>query len=260
MTMSASPIAIAAGDRRARVLIKRLLAHLERVRHQHWKALDFPEDRIQSRRAVPLIALEDTGRATAFEHIALEPLAAGDRHTDGVVAAVAPLEHDPALHVPGVHLDVAVKMGLDLRELDVTRLANGLRAWCVRHLVALPEGGSAHVVSVFSTPIRVHVEKTACAGERGRLCIFPNQPPATFGAAVTERLHAQLDTLLTTSADRHLLLFERNSRLWSAGQLRTELEASFDFPELSRVHEIWIADVTPSPFGEDPTFRRLLPV
>jgi hypothetical protein len=258
--MSASPIAIAAGDRHSRVLIKWLLAHLERVRHQRWKALDFPEDRIQSRRAVPLIALEDTGRTTAFEHISLEPLAAEDPHTDRLLAAVAPLEHDPVLHVAGFHIDVAVPMGLSLKGLDVTRLAHSLRAWCARHLVALPEGASAHVVTVFATPIRVRVEKTGCAGERGRLSIFPNQPPAAFGVAVTERLHAQLDTLLRASADRHLLLFERNSRLWGAGQLRTELEASFDFPELSRVHEMWIADVRLSPFDEGPTFRRLLPI
>src|SRR5437763_16899517 len=119
MTTSASPIAIAAGDRRARVLIKRLLAHLERVRHQQWKALDFPEDRIQSRRAVPLIALEDTGRTTAFEHISLEPLAAEEQHTERVLTAVAPLERDPALHVAGVHIDVAVRMGLGLKGLDV---------------------------------------------------------------------------------------------------------------------------------------------
>src|SRR5438093_7856136 len=171
MTMSASPIAIASGDRRSRVLIKRLLAHLERIGRQRWMALDFPEDRIHSRRAVPLIAFEDTGRTTAFEYILLEPLAAEDQHTARVLTALAPLEGDPALHVAGVHIDLAVRMGYGLNGLDVTRLANGLRAWCSRHLVALPEGASAHVVSVFSTPIRVHVEKTACAGERGRLCI-----------------------------------------------------------------------------------------
>jgi hypothetical protein len=260
MTMSALPIAIAAGDRRARVLIKMLLAHLERVRHQRWKALDFPEDRIQSRRAVPLIALEDAGRTTACEHISLEPLAAEDHHTDHLLAAVAPLERDPTLQVAGFHIDVAVPVGLSLKGLDLTRLAHGLRAWCARHLVALPEGASAHVVTVYGTPVRVHVEKTPCAGERGRLSIVPSQPPATFGVVVTERLHAQLDTLLAASADRHLLLFERNSRLWSAGQLRVELEASFDFPELSRVHEMWIADVTPSAVDEGPSFRRLLPV
>jgi hypothetical protein len=260
MTTSALPIAIAVGDRRARVLIKMLLAHLERVRHQRWKALDFPEDRIQSRRAVPLIALEDTGRTTACEHISLEPLAADDQHADRLLAAVAPLERDPALHVAGFHVDVAVPTGLSLKGLDVTRLAHSLRDWCARHLVALPEGASAHVVTLYSTPVRVHVEKTACAGEPGRLSIFPSQPPATLSVVVTERLHTQLDTLLAASADRHLLLFEMNSRLWSAAQLRVELEASFDFPELSRVHETWIADVTPSPFDEGPTFRRLLPV
>jgi hypothetical protein len=88
------------------------MAHLERVRRQHWTALDFPEERIQSRPVVQAIAMEETGRTTALEHVSLEPLAAEDENTDRLLAAVAPHEQDPTLRVPGFHVDVAVSLGL----------------------------------------------------------------------------------------------------------------------------------------------------
>jgi hypothetical protein len=258
--MPASAIAIVPGEQRARMLIKGLLAHLERVWHQHWTVLDFPEDRIQSRPAVQVIAMEETGRTTALELISLEPLAAGDERTDWLLAGIAPLEQDPALSVPGFHVDVAVRLEWGPASRDLKLLASGLRGWCARRLATAPEGASSHVITVSGRPIRLQVEKTGCAGERGRLSIVRAEPPATFEAAVSARLHARLGTLLTSSADRHVLLFEKNNGLWSAGQLRTELEASLEFPELSRVHETWMVDTRASSSDDSPTFRRVMPV
>ncbi len=242
------------------MLIKGLLAHLERRRRQHWTALDFPEERIQSRPAVQVIAMEETGRTTALEHVSLGPLAAGDKNTDRLLTAVAPLEQDPALHVPEFHVDVAVSLALGPASMDLKLLTNGLRSWCARRLAAVPEGASRHVMTISGTPVRLQVEKMGCPGERGRLSILRAEPPVTFEAAVSTRLQARLGTLLTASADRHVLLFEKHDRLWSAGQLRTELEAALDFPELSRVHEIWMVDARASASDDGPTFRRVMPV
>ena len=258
--MPASPLAIVPGEPRARMLIKGLLAHLERRRRQHWTTLDFPEERIQSRPAVQVIAMEETGRTTALEHVSLGPLAAGDEHTDRLLAAVAPLEQDPALHVPEFHVDVAVSLRFDPTSLDLKLLTNGLRSWCARHLAAAPEGASAHVMTVAGTPVRLQVEKVSCPGEPGRVSILRAEPPVNFAAAVSARLQARLRTLLTASADRHVLLFEKHDRLWSAGQLRTELEAALDVPELSRVHEIWMVEARASASEDDPTFRCVMPV
>ena len=39
------------------------------------------------------------------------------------------------------------------------------------------------------------------------------------------------------------MLFERRDALWSAGQLRLELEgARLEFPDLNAVNETWMAD------------------
>jgi len=214
---------------------------------------------VQSRSAVQVIAMEETGRTTALEHISLEPLAAGDENTDRLLAAMAPLEHDNALHVPESHIDVAVSLGFGPTGMDLTLLARSLSGWCARHLATAAPGASTQVITVAGEPVRLQVEKTGCPGEPGRLSILRAEPPAAFEAAVSARLQARLGTLLTASADRHVLLFEKTNGLWSAGQLRTELQASFEFPELSRVHEIWMVD-TRAESGEGSTFRRVAPV
>jgi hypothetical protein len=152
-----------------------------------------------------------------------------------------------------------VSEGRDAPQVELTHLASGLRTWCARRLATLPEGTSAHVITAYGTPVRVDVEKTRCPGEHGRLSIFPREPPATFATAVTVCLNDQLETLLAASTDRRVLLFENSCRLWSVGQLRTELEASLEFPGLSRIDETWMVDVTASVFNEGPTFRRVTP-
>ena len=256
---SASPIAIVPGEPRGRVLIKGLLAHFERVRHQRWMALDFPEEWIRSRPAVQAIALEDTGRATALEHIALDLMAPADENTQRLLGILAQIEQDPTLPVRECHLEVSLALGLIPARLDLRLFEKGLRGWCVRHIDSAPEGTSMHVITIAGTAVRLQLDKNRCPGERGRLSLLFADPPTDFSTAVSDRLQARLSTLMASPADRQVLLFEKHNRLWGAGHLRTELEASFEFPDLSRVHEIWMVDVTAPASAHDATFRRVLP-
>lgn len=255
-----SPFETVLGEPRARRLIKELLAHFGRVRPQRWISLEFPEERIQSRPAVQAIALEETGRATGIQHVPIEGLAPTDAGTERLLAAVAPLEQSPLPGVPGFHVDLGVSLGFGPTSVDIKLLANGLRGWCARQIETAPTGLSTHVITVSGTPVRLQMEKTRCLEGPGRLSVFRTELPAMFATAVSDGLRARLYTLLQASADRHILLFEQQNHLWSPAHLRTELEASFEFPELSLVHEIWIVDAQSFKLGEIPVFRQILPV
>jgi hypothetical protein len=259
-TGNGGPIAIVPGEPRARVLIKGLLAHLERIRRQQWIALDFPGEWIRSRPAVEAIALEGTGRATALEHIALEPMTPADEDGRRLLEILAPLEQEPQFLVPECFVDITVALGPMPVGFDLTLVQKALRGWCARHVESAPEGPSDHVITVSSTPVRLHLHKSACPAEAGWLSITPSDPPTTFATAVSDRLQARLSTLLAAAADRQVLLFEKNDRLWGARHLQAELEVSFEFPELSRIHEVWMVDVTRATPGQGPAFRRVLPV
>jgi hypothetical protein len=230
------------------------------VRHQLWIALDFPEDWIHSRPAVQAIALEDTGRATALEHISLELVAPAGEGTRRLLGVMARIEQDPTLPVREFHVEVSLELGLIPARLDLKLFEEGLRGWCVRHIDAARGGTSTHVITIAGTAVRMQLDKSGCRGEHGRLSMLLAEPPTDFSTAVSDRLQARLSTLMASPADRQVLLFEKNDQLWGAGHLRTELETSFEFPELSRVHEIWMVDVTASASADGPTFRRVLPV
>jgi hypothetical protein len=255
-----SPFETVLGEPHARRLIKELLAHFGRVLPQRWISLEFPEERIHSRPAVQAIALEETGRATAIQHVPIEGLSPTDEGTERFLAAMAPLELSPVPGVSGFHVDLGVSLGFGPTSVDLKLLANGLRGWCARQIDTAPEGLSTHVITVSGRPVRMHMEKTRCLEGPGRLAVFRTELPATFSTAVSEGLRARLYTLLRASADRHILLFEQQNHQWSPAHLRTELEASFEFPELSLIHETWIVDAQSLKLGELPVFRRILPV
>jgi hypothetical protein len=254
-----SPFDAVLGEPRARRLIKELLAHFGRVRPQRWISLEFPEERIQSRPAVQAIAIEENGCATAVQHVPIDGLAA-DEATARLLAAVAPLEQEALPGVRGFQVDLAISLGFGPSSVDIRLLANGLRGWCARQIDIAPEGMSSHVITVSGKSVRLQLEKTPCLEGPGRLTVFRAELPAMFPTAVADGLRARLFTLLQASADRHVLLFEQQEHLWSPAHLRTELEASFEFPELGLVHEIWIVDAQSIKLGEVPVFRRILPV
>jgi hypothetical protein len=258
LTTPASVISVLPDDdRRDRKLVKLFLAHLEAVRRQHWTALDFPEDRIRSREAVQVIAMEETGRTTAIEHILLDGFE-GSADAQRFLAVFLPIEQDPRLRVPQFHIDVAVSVGVVSTAVDWS-LANGVRGWCARNIATAPEGCSTYVIMVSGTPLKIHLEKICCPGEPGRLLITPLDPPSNFEAVVEDRLQRKLGKLVSASADQRVLLFEKHDALWSAGQLRLELEAaSVEFGDLDRINEIWMVDTVPRGTEEYLPFRLVL--
>jgi hypothetical protein len=230
-------------DRRDRKLAKLFLAHLHERRRRHWTSLDFPEDRIRSKQAVQVIAMEDTGRTTAIEHSRLDWFAEDAEELRRVLAIFSPIEHDPSLRVAGCHVDIAVPMGVLPTAVDRKVLVNGVRGWCARNVASAPEGESTHVITLAGMTLKIHVEKASCPGEPGRLAIVSSDPPRNFEAVVRDRLRRTLETLVSAPADQHVLLFEKSDVLWSAGQLRRELEgARLEFPDLNRVDEVWMVD------------------
>ncbi len=238
-----SPIAVVPGEALARVTTKRFLAYLERRRQQQWLKLEFPGDRIRSRPTAHAIAIETTGRTTAIQHAAIELSRLADHRGDAFDSATAALERETALIVPGYHVDLAVQEETGGTSTpNVALLVSSLRGWCARHLATLRDGSSSHVMTVAGAAIRLRVERAACPGERGTLSVCWGDLPVSLETAVCERLADGLEPLLKTSAERHVLLVEQHDRGWCASQLRTVLDAAvFEFPDVNRLDEIWLA-------------------
>lgn len=249
-------IAVLPGERQDRALVKLFLAYLERTRQQHWRSLDFPEERISWKEAVQVIAMEETGRTTAIEHVPMEGVAGSEPESRRFAEAFAPISRDASLQIPEYHVDMTLSVNVAGTTAELKLLAAGVRAWCVRRLTAVREGTSNHVAIVGGTPLQIHVEKVRSCGEPGRLLIVRAESPRHFETMIHEQLQRKLGKLVSASADRHVLLFENSDGRWSAGQLRLELEAGVEFPDLRRLYEIWMADTTR--WSEDSLAFRLV--
>lgn len=245
------------GDQRDRLVLKRFLAYLEALRQQRWISLDFPEERISTRAAVQAIAMEETGRTTAIEHVRLEGLAEAQPEVQRFLGTVRPIAADPLLQVPNYHIDVTVSVDLVRAAIDLKLVATALRAWCARHLATVPAGSSHHVIGMQGTGLHLHVEKAWGAGDEGGLRILHADPPQLFETVIHDHLQRRLGKLVSASADRHVLLFENSDGSWCAGQLRTELTGSVEFADLNRIDEIWMADTAQRSL-ESPAFQRVL--
>jgi hypothetical protein len=256
-TTPSSDVVIVPDDERDRILLKRFLAYLETLRRQHWMALDFPQERISSRPAVQAIAMEDTGRTTAIEHIRLEGLTEAQPAMQRFLAVMRPIGADRSLHVPDCQIDVTVSVDLVRPAMDLKLVATALRAWCARQLATLPEGSSHHVIAMPASGLRLRVENVRCPGNPGVLRILHTGPPQYFDTAIHDSLERQLGRLVSASADRRVLLFENSDGSWCGAQLRVELTASVEFTDLNLVDEIWVAG-TDERSLESPSFQRVM--
>jgi len=203
--------------------------------------------------------MEESGRTTAIEHILLDGFEGNVQDAQRFLAVFSPIEQDPSLRVPQFHVDVAVSVGVVPIAVDWRVLANGVRGWCARNIATASEGCSTYVIMVSGTPLKIHLEKICCPGEPGRLLITPLDPPSNFEAVVQDRLQRKLGRLVSASADQRVLLFEKDDALWSARQLRLELEAAcVEFGDLDRINEIWMVDTVPWEAEEYLPFRLVL--
>ena len=251
MTPSSCTAAVA-GERRDRALVREFLSHLERVRAQQWRSLDFPEQRIQSRPAVQVIAMEETGRTTAIEHL---PIDAGrDPLRSRFLEAFQPMSIDAALDCDRHYVEITLSMHGSQLPGEFAPFVAGVRAWAARRLAALADGVSNHVIIVHQTPLQIDVDKQTTAGEPGRLLVVPAELPGNFETSLDQQLPAKLAKLVAASADRHVLLIERCDACWTLRQLRLELAAAVDVPDLQKLYEIWMVDAT----GATPYFRLVV--
>lgn len=259
VTTPTSVIAVLPDERRDRQLIKLLLAHLKRIRGRVWTSLDFPDERIRSRDAVQMIAMEQSGRVTAIEHVALDGFAGETQEAQRFLPLFSELEREASLRAAGFHVDVAIPVHLVPPGVDSKLLANSVRGWCLRHVASAPEGRATHVIMVSRTALRIQVDKVACPGESGRLSITRADPPRNFEAVVHDRLQQKLARLVAASADKRVMLVEKSDALWNLSQLRVELEsASLEFPELNALTEVWMADTVGWKAGSSAAFRVVL--
>ncbi|MFQ5796726.1 MAG: hypothetical protein ACE5JP_16985 [Candidatus Bipolaricaulia bacterium] len=209
--------------------------------------LDWLDEKEDS--AVEVLATRRSdGKTLAMEHTVIEPFV-GDKDD---FARFAPLflqiEDDPSLIVPDRILYVYVTVGTLQKGLKWEAVARSVHDWLRANIRALPEGRSTHACAISGAAkvpfdISLSLRVISSPGAQGKLLIRRQQVGTDLGEIVSNALKKKLPKLVNTTAEKRILLLERQHMNLLPEQILEEIERRrTDFPELAHVQEIWIVE------------------
>jgi hypothetical protein len=186
------------------------------------------------------------GLTLAIEHTLIQPY--GEYSRDFVWHEVfLPIEKDQALITCNRWTQVFIPAGALKPGSDWQLIARAVHEWLRNHALALPLGESSPIVPIEGTSnLRLLIKSEEIPNFEGsiRVGIDGSQlPPDSFENVVEKALATKVPKLAKTTADRRILLLERNESTLSQDQIADEIERRRNiFPELNQIQEIWFAD------------------
>lgn len=215
--------------------------------YARWSGADFvsvvyPDEQVRDLPAVDAIATERSGRTVAVEHSILQPFP-GQKESlhERLEKVFEPLKQKA---VPGRNIMLTVPSDSVKRGQDWGRVAAEVDAWFERVRASFPYGWSFHTIP---TDCEVHIwaECVSMNGNSGVVSIMYSRPKmdSEFVDVVTMALERKGRKLVSASADRGILLFQREWAAYSIPRL-SEIISSLTsrFPDIQKVDEIWLAD------------------
>jgi hypothetical protein len=190
------------------------------------------------------------GKTLAIEHTIIEPF---QREMEDFVSFwnfFSTIESDESLLVPGfwIRLFVPVatlyKRPKDERDVIVATV----HRWLKSNRLDLRKGHSTHmcvVAGIVDLTLKVEVIslKENTASVESRLHVRRQQIDNDLGEVIRKALEKKLPKLVNASADKRILLLERQHMNLLPESILTEIESLRTlFPQLADVHEIWIVD------------------
>jgi hypothetical protein len=205
------------------------------------------------------------GKTLAIEHTIIEPFVGEKEDFAFFEAALLRIHTDESLPVPGRLIQVFVPVGtLQNQPKKVARdaIARSVHGWIRSNRLALRDGTSQHRCAItgipgrppFDIPLTLRVDPLQHHpdAERGILHVGRQQVGSNFGEVIEKALEKKLPKLVKTSADKRILLLERQQWILHPQDILDEIEKRrSSFPDLARVDEIWIVETIfyGTPFG-----------
>ncbi len=207
-----------------------------------YRIVAWPDQADSTKQAVEAIVEDNAGDTLAIEHTLLQPFVGEREDAQPFLAAIAPLEKDPSLRLPGCYFIMRTEVGAVPKGVDWTQVFETLRSWLRAHLSSFPEGVSRHKIPGLPFELWVTVEKIELLGHAGDFFVARNLPSDSLEDVVRVALARKLPKLVGTLANRRILLLEKADVVHSFTRLREAIDnVRPEFPRLVDVDEIWVA-------------------
>jgi hypothetical protein len=203
------------------------------------------------------------GRTLAIEHTLIEPFQRDKEDFVSFEEFFLEIENDKSLTILGYHVQVFVPVGALDRRARGERIVivRAVHDWLKSNRELLSsEGHSQYICPIMdASDITLNVKvvplkDSGSAERKGILQIRRQQIENNLGEVIEKALERKLPKLAKVEADKRILLLERqHMNLFPTSMLEEIEKRRTLFPQLAKVHEIWIVEAI---FYDDLRFER----
>jgi len=228
--------------RRENTFIERFLSAYE---NQTWAdaRMEWLDEKVDG--AVEAIATRSDGKTLAIEHTIIEPFVGEKRDFSFFEAAFLKIEEDKELPVPKRWIRVFIPVGwLQGQHKRSAReaIVREVHSWLKSNRLLLPDGNSEHRCSVRGKDMSVFTKVVPLSGP-GKLHVRRQQVVDDFDQVIERCLKRKVPKLAQTSADKRILLLERQHMILTPERMMREIKKQESaFPILAKIDEIWIVE------------------
>jgi hypothetical protein len=225
---------------RDKVLIEEFLRGYNQHGGTTFRVTKQPDELERQKEAIDAIARDEKGQTLAIEHTLIQPFVGEKGDAQRFLTAIAQLEQDPSLRVPGFSIYLSVPVAAIPKGPDWKAVRAKVVAWFREARLSLPRGQSIHRIPEVSFDLALRIRKDDSPYPEGRVYVSRSDMPEDFQSVVRKALEYKVPKLAATPADRRILLFEMDNVPRSPTEITDALETlRGEFPDLDVINEVW---------------------
>ena len=225
---------------------QQLVLHFLSAFNQHhgtsFRVVRRPDEEKRQTPAVEAVAADDDGTTLAFEHTLIEPFEGEKNDSNRFMRVFGSLEGNADLMKPGYNINLGVRVGAIPNGVNWDAASLQVREHLAKVIPSYGEGHSIEEIPGlgWSLAVEVGIDRHG-ADEDDHVWISRILPADSLTAIVRRALERKLKKLIAEPAARHVLLLEKADFVHAHSKIRVAIDEMWDdFPELSRVDEIWL--------------------
>jgi hypothetical protein len=226
-----------------------------------YRIVEYPEEVEREKPAVEAIAENSKGQRLAIEHTLVQPFE-GQRDDDRrFLAGFEGLHHSTDLCVPGMTIEIIVRVDSIPKKFDSNKLDEGVRNWFKSIRSTLREGEADYQIPDLGFELTVHISTRGSSDDSGVLVVSRIRPHnRPFRDVLSRALRKKLPKLVGTGANSRILLLEDASVTLGTINFVTELDAMREeFNDFEGISAIWLVQTASWDTKRTLTFSSVWP-
>lgn len=209
-----------------------------------FRVIEWPDKRDSTKKAIDALCVDGRGNRLAVEHTLIQPFEGEKADRAVFIKALAALENDPRLVVPGFAIDATQTVNCVPSGVQRSNLSALIRSDLEKVLPILPVGQSKIDVTVGNSSIPLTIYKDLVPqGEQPSFSTARIWPGDSGPELVMKALRDKIPKLAVYTDATKLLLFEKDAVAGTVESQFGQLPATAEIEELLRqVDAIWMVN------------------